>query len=1207
MADIINKITLRIYVPTEADIVPVDSQKVEKGNLEMSTGSDQKSGHMMVKNDETLFNISIQDISYTKKMYSPNVMMTELHIKNANEGSNVLPSKKQLEDMFLKMKVEAICNDNYTICNDYYVQKIEPLYTATDVYVKLTIYSPDYQMTIDESCRTFVAKRLSEVLDEQKEKFVLPYKTDTAVAINHSQMQHVVKGGKEHIFPYLVQYNESYYDFLKRITNRWGEFLYYENGKLNVGYNNEAEPTLVEKYNSRTYCAIDATAAMANDKGLHSQATADANMLDNPMTKGEYDVVKAQINSLGNPDGGQDKYIMSKIASLFANNKSLGAWALNTVVDDLVAWGLAEIKKNQKNEKFDNNYFTKEAIDKAPAQFNSDQNKFNQFSEYNPILSVADYAHLLKMELTAGREAMKIDFLTTYPNLKLGEKIKVAGETYLVVELKGYQKDLSSMYYEATGVAIDTMTYKVKNKKNEDEEFSYTGYFPPFLESGHIRKSSVQHAKVVDDDDPLRSNRVRVKFEWQDDSDTASPWLLFAQNAATGGAGVHGRHYKDEEVLVDFVNGNIERPYVIGAVNQKIPTPLKTSSIAMMSPAAHGLRVSDGTGAGYTAFAASLTPGLKMIQGLCPGMDPLSCILDKDKSKYFEGSTEICDYYGIYSIKGSTDDRSVSIKSAWGDVKINAFTGITVSAPNGDVKIAGKNVTIEAGNNLKLVSGTNIKNKFISRASSDSGESFAAVMGDAALIVAKKLESLAMNVFDLSLLRTMFEVGWKPQEGLLEIQSNRFLKLEAGGAQAGYPMDNDSYKSKAILEKEYKSKVNNTFKMAPAIVKLISKIDPCVNDLIKNYKKLYRDCIDKRIEFEDAIGDMMNFSNTGKKYCNDYNDMKALLWNKNTKDIKETDLHFVDDEVGVNNNAVITTACRNRGRTYMFIETDNVTKQRRYVIKMRKEHRADIVKKANALLQSIQNLRKVHIKNYQQTWDVGYYFGTFTRFVPKDFIEAFKKAFDPERLKGTYYYNTLLTDGNAEFKELTEEIVNSLDNNGHKLALKRRVAVNLLTDWGIKDKAQGVQGELVIPETEDNLLNATWVNYVTNLSITEGQIIEKDTGLIGTIAGDFLQKIDFVRPIREYYSWGKAKNGKILFSDNNTYQLGDRITAVETKFGGGKFTRAQLGDEADQKINGFMRPIRQALNAIGAVAQQPAAGVVQGNVNGEVFNLEEDD
>lgn len=74
------------------------------------------------------------------------------------------------------------------------------------------------------------------------------------------------------------------------------------------------------------------------------------------------------------------------------------------------------------------------------------------------------------------------------------------------------------------------------------------------------------------------------------------------------------------------------------------------------------------------------------------------------------GGIELTDTYGLYSISMSSDSRKINISSPFGSVGINAYTGITVTAPNGDIKIVGKNVDIVAGNNLTLTSGANIKN-----------------------------------------------------------------------------------------------------------------------------------------------------------------------------------------------------------------------------------------------------------------------------------------------------------------------------------------------------------------------------------------------------------------------------------------------------------------------------------------------------------------
>lgn len=1187
-----NKITLKIYIPedpsVQATLSPVDGEKNKLDCLELNIGSSETEGHIMAISDKTIFNVNINDISFTKKMYSPNEMKVDLHIKNVSKDSDVVISNKQLESFFLTKKVVAICDDNSNdpLYNDYYVQKIEPTFMAEDLYVTLTICSPDYQMTIDENCHSFMAQKLSQVMDGQKDSFVLPYNTNTKVDIDHSQMKHVVVDKQEHIFPYLVQYNESYYDFLKRITNRWGEFLYYEDGKLHVGYDSEAAPTKVDNYYRRTYGAIDAKAAKDSGKGIHTQATQDTNTLETILKKGKYNTVKGKINSFKDEELNPDKYIMGKIASLLNSKGSFGAWTINTVVDDLIDLASTTFTSDKLNDNFDKTYFNSQKINDEKEHYNGDGKEYNEFTEHKSILTSTDYLNVLHSELTAGCETVKLEFLTTYPNLKLGQTIKVAGEKYLVTELKGYMKTrienkdgketkVNMIYYEATGVA-----------------FTETGFFPPYLESGHIRKSGIQHAIVVDNQDPKRVNRVKVKFDWQGEKDS-TPWLIFTQGAASSKAGIQGRHYKDEKVLVGFINGNVERPYVIGAVPEKTPTPLLTGSATVMSPAGHGLRVSDGRGAGLTAFLGSITPGLKAIQGLFPDWDMFESFKN---TKRFEGDTEIADYYGIYSIKGSTDKRNITIKSPWGDVKINAFTGITVSAPNGDIKLQGKNVTIEAGNNLKLVSGTNIKNKFFSRAGSEHGENMLSMMDDAALIVAKKLQALAMNPFDLKVVRNMFDVVWKPQEGLLEVQSNRFLKLEAGGAKAGYPAYNDSYRSKKRMESALKSGALTTLKMGSSMAGLLHRIDPWVNDLIKNYMELYKQCVSKRQSYVHAMALLSMYANPGEaSVCNGYLDIRNKFWDKGKKKIEEADLEFNNDLVGKDDNSFV--------HPMLYERYGN----RENVIKKRKELRPKVVEAANDLLKSIQKLRQVKVGKRRTIWDVGYFYGFATLYVPKNFMDAFKKAVALDNLKGTYYYRMLKEEPDQNYMGLTNEFVDILNDHNHKLALKRKIAVNLLTGWDIKEFNDPIipadiqenvipMAPATIPQNEEQLLDAAcWGAYVERLTFKNIPALERDLHAVGIVAANWLDNISFWRPAIEYYSWGKAKNGKILFSDNQTYQLGQNIEPVATKYNKGKYNKAQLGEDADQKIDEFIRPIRKALRNLGAVAVQDNNLVILGN------------
>ena len=1237
MADI-NKINLKFWIcdvnagtgmpdtGDKAEIIPVSAEKAELTNLELSAGSTKLEGRLMKKGKDNLWKVSIQNVSYIKKMYSPNAVTVSLHIQTLDTSGKKL-TKKQLEGAFLSKKVEVYLNGDQkkSIGNDFYVQTLETVYTKTDVYVKMNIYSPDYQMAIENNCRMFTAKKMSEILEDENCAFFFPYSLKESIKCDCTNMQHmkkrvdktttqkqrdkedegkkisaeldeIIKGtvGKEHTFPYLVQYNESFYDFLRRTTNRWGEFLYYEGGQLNIGYDNKATPTEVKDYETRTYCTMEAPTTVSYKP--QPQAVADNNLLDNPLEKDGYDVVKNEMTNIADPKGGQDKYIISKLSSLWTNGKKLMDWMIDTGVNDIVSWTKAKKRVANNNSKYNDKYFSSTNSTKYPDRYSKDKNSYNPFSEIKPILNEDRYKEILDLELKASQELMKIDFSTTYPNLKLGQIIMLDGEKYLVIGLRGYMPDADSLNYEATCVPIATEVHTEKGKDNEDNEVTYTGFYPPYLETGHIRQSGIQHATVVDTDDPARSNRVRVKFAWQGKEDVeCTPWLLFAQNAATKSAGVHGRHYKDEAVLVDFINGNVERPYVVGAVNQKIPAPLKTGSIVMMSPGGQGVRVADGTGAGMTAFVASLTPGLKSVQSFFPGADLMGKIFTGEKYKEltprFEGSTEICDHYGIYSIKGCTDSRNITIKSPWGDVKINAFTGITISAPNGDVKIAGKNVTIEAGNNLKLTSGTNIQQKFISRYGKDI--SALMVTQDISKRAAKKVLELGLQTVDLTLIRNMVEVGFKPQEGTLELKSNRYLKLSAGGASAGFPDEiyaNPKKKAQETL------KESGTLKMAPAILELLKKIGPCVDALVDDYKTQYQDCISKLWALRTAQRRLQYWANRQTEeeepvVCNYYTDLKDTLWNPDTKEFTENDMAF-KEVVQDTDAAQINELCLNRGHAACFFQGDDHV--RKYILSKRKAEKKAVLKCANKLRESIHSLLKADITKGDIHAQVTARFGFFTSYVPDDYIGTFKNAFKKDNCKKLYIYKFMFGQGNdapAERKNLTLESKNTLDQVGHKTAFKNLIAMNMLEEWGISNKkaikmsvnAQGLiqptQQAAVPPkpENEEDFLNWKWYMYVGSLDIDQLKVIKKETNFVTGEVKKAWDNFKCLKSAWEYYSYGSAKDGKILIGTGTTYELGEGIKPINVTYNKSKLNPADVLDNVEQQVEAFLSPIRAHL------------------------------
>ena len=172
-----------------------------------------------------------------------------------------------------------------------------------------------------------------------------------------------------------------------------------------------------------------------------------------------------------------------------------------------------------------------------------------------------------------------------------------------------------------------------------------------------------------------------------------------------------------------------------------------------------------------------------MVQGFDPQEENGLCKDYGKYSKYFDGGIELTDRYGIYSIKASTDQRNISVKSPWGDVLLSAFTGITISAPNGDVKIQGKNVSIEARNNVSITSGTNIANGLFGNTALGAGalgggDAEAYLSGVSAAI--KMVAGKVLSYLDMPVMRHFFELILRPVCGAMDIKSYRAISLKAG-------------------------------------------------------------------------------------------------------------------------------------------------------------------------------------------------------------------------------------------------------------------------------------------------------------------------------------------------------------------------------------------------------------------------------------------
>lgn len=363
----------------------------------------------------------------------------------------------------------------------------------------------------------------------------------------------------------------------------------------------------------------------------------------------------------------------------------------------------------------------------------------------------------------------------------------------------------------------------------------------------------------------------------------ASPWVRVATPMATTGGGYFFKLRPGDEVLVNYDNDNIERPYVVGSLYSKnVQTPqyrnniigarnslLAEASTYIVSPNGHHIVFNDPEDG--TKLMAGIQGGLTAIAGAAG--------LTFDFAKDMTGGIHIGDRYGLYEISMNAHDRKVDIRSPYGDVNIDAFTGITLSAPNGDVKISGKNVTIEAGNNITIKSGLNIQ-KPVPGHPTGGGKFGAFVTGVVSGVIGGIADTVASMFVDMYFIRCFMEVMLRPIEGTMEIKSNRYMKLEAGiDSFAQIPASRyTGTKKRNLVAKE-------EIVFMSKMVNCIDKIDTVYKSFVANYITLWNAATEGRRSL-DQFG--MTFLKDDEDWDEFDVDVMSTIWRGNVdEDFRE--------------------------------------------------------------------------------------------------------------------------------------------------------------------------------------------------------------------------------------------------------------------------------------------------------------------------------
>ena len=596
------------------------------------------------------------------------------------------------------------------------------------------------------------------------------------------------KKNYEFIQPYLVQYNESFLDFLVRVTNRCGEFFYYEGGKIHIGWE-ATDPITIQEYVSvkfpqeiRTAWADYAIADIHNDytqgKNIINFA-APIVMRDSELA---FDENLAKIPPKGEYTSWQDFALFP--GCFFVTHVS-GALNSATLLEMLeyLTFNSAASMSNSLVLSFDtNNSYEESNFDSGKPYFNERKNgdDLHPFSTNDTNKSVNSmtaycldfYTNIRNGIESAERSRLQIELGDHYCEASLGSLIQFEGDTqqYIVVKIESQ---------------IDSQIDKLGLSGGETLSIEVIPYtkrqtvYPPSAHVESTRSAKAQRAIITHNQDPLKMNRVRVRYPWQgktesvDDlktSEDSTPWIRIALPMASDGSGFNFLPEVGDEAIINFENGNIEKPYVEGMLysgGQTVPFSHKRNNARVLSSVnGHCIIFSD-PGASTNAIK-SLSPLWSTISSFIPTAKfPFK---DDDVRKAM-GGIEFTDEYGLYSISMSSEKRTISVDSPFGRVGISAYTGITISAPNGNIRIEGKNITLAAGNNVTIESGINKK--------TDYWPFTIGSIKEQSIDLAESLIKKFMPI-DMGLIRTVMETFLRPIGGTMLIKSNRYLRLEAG-------------------------------------------------------------------------------------------------------------------------------------------------------------------------------------------------------------------------------------------------------------------------------------------------------------------------------------------------------------------------------------------------------------------------------------------
>lgn len=805
-----------------------------------------------------------------------------------------------LKNAFLRREVglNVIVDDkSHAIAEKYYVFGVKPIYNkdGATYYLDLNIYSWDKLMDITKHSKSYARMRLGgDILNGFMESYKKKYESLKLSDCQTSGMRVMVSkpddssnGNKneepsEIVFPSLEQYNETDYNFLLRNANQCGEFFYFENGTLNLGLTRVMETTsdgtqkeVVTDIDESSYASIESLSDEINDdEVLEAFGEEDAGFkfsANKPNPVYDYNVTS------GKPEEPEED-TSDEWGCVYAPwwSRALAHFfQYTTLTDFLIEWGEEELSVKEYRSAMSKNFNTNvrkpyiDSLESKPEggdQVNSKGKKaYCKYALDDVLFKTMD-----KAKLNVSDNQYRITFDDGQMNLKLGDIVSCSGignggrfvvvDVHSVFEKEDAVTDAKIVNrMEVTVIPVcNNIPIPLPANAGSKSPVSLRGSSNSFTGSTSNDDPvdapvfEMRTATVYVSDDPYRRNQVQVTYD--DDDTPSAEWVKVLTPFASNDVGISCKLIEGDKVLVCSIKtgtGSVTKTesFVVGSYydGDNIP-PNGQRKFSTIIRSRNGQYIGFEESKSLASFLTGFIPGLNLLKyvihgcGLMFGHDFLATLsswsADEDSATYNAlGGIEISDNYGFFTIAASSTERNITISSPFGTVGIDAAMGITISAPNGDIKIVGKNVEIEAGNNLTLKSGTNIGSSLLSSITSGNKVNYAKTQGEAIL-------NAISGLFDIPALRFAIELLFKPIAGTLKVHSGRNLLLEANGTETAFKEPSLSW----IPDQKSDSEVASR-----KLSKKVKKFTDSFKQYIKDIQQNYTDMVYKRGEIINQI------------------------------------------------------------------------------------------------------------------------------------------------------------------------------------------------------------------------------------------------------------------------------------------------------------------------------------------------------------------